>query len=485
MIGRSDSRGRLFEPVGQPTIDRLIAPRFVLMSTCHTDRPSSRATVFVHAFGCQMNAHEGERLLGMLVDEGYQEAFTPEAADVIVLHSCAVREHAVHKVVSEVGRLARLKNKRTALKIGLTGCVAQSDGTSLLGMAPGLDFVVGSRAVVRLPSVLRRVAAGERVVDVADGEYLELGLAAARRDSLRAYVTVIEGCDKFCSFCIVPYTRGREYSRPASLIVEEVRGLAAQGYREVTLLGQTVNAYGRKVGGAGEREVDFPTLLARVSEVDGIERVRFVTSHPNYLGEDLIEAMAELPKVCEYMHLPLQAGADSLLRRMNRGYAVEQYMAQVERLRDAVPDVALVSDFIVGFPGETESEFRATLDAVEALRFASIFAFKYSPRPHTRAERWGDPIPEAVKAERLERLLATQRRIADEHNQSLIGTLQEVLVEGESSRARNHLEGQTRAQRRIIFPGPAEPGERATLRVTGIHRGGLVGRIVAAPRYAT
>jgi len=453
------------------------------MSTCHTNGSSSKATVFVHAFGCQMNAHEGERLLGMLLDEGYQEAITPDAADVIVLHTCAVREHAVQKVVSEVGRLARLKNARTTLKIGLTGCVAQSDGAGLLGMAPGLDFVVGSRAVVRLPSVLRRVAAGERVVDVADGEYLELGLAAARRDSLRAYVTVIEGCDKFCSFCIVPYTRGREYSRPASVIVEEVRGLAAEGYREVTLLGQTVNAYGRKEGGAGEGEVDFPELLARVSAVDGIERVRFVTSHPNYLGEELIAAMVRLPEVCEYMHLPLQAGADSLLRRMNRGYTVDEYLAKVERLRAAVPDVALVSDFIVGFPGESEREFRATLDAVEALRFASIFAFKYSPRPHTRAERWGDPIPEPIKAERLERLLAAQRRIAEEHNQSLIGTLQEVLVEGESSRASAQLEGRTRAQRRIHFPGPAQPGQRVTLRVTGIDRGRLVGRVAATPSH--
>jgi tRNA-2-methylthio-N6-dimethylallyladenosine synthase len=431
-----------------------------------------------------MNAHEGERLLGMLLDEGYQEAITPDAADVIVLHTCAVREHAVHKVVSEVGRLSRLKNTRTRLKIGITGCVAQSDGASLLDMATGLDFVVGSRAVARLPSVLRRVAAGERVVDVADGEYLELGLAAARRDSLRAYVTVIEGCDKFCSFCIVPYTRGREYSRPASVIVEEVRGLAAEGYREVSLLGQTVNAYGRKEGGAGEGEVDFPGLLALVSAVDGIERVRFVTSHPNYLGEGLIEAMLNLPKVCEYMHLPLQAGADSLLRRMNRGYTVEEYMTKVERLRDAVPGIAVVSDFIVGFPGETEREFRATLDAVATLRFASIFAFKYSPRPHTRAERWGDPIPDAVKAERLERLLDAQRRIADEHNQKLIGTQQEVLVEGESSRAPGHVEGRTRTQRRIIFPEPAQPGERVTLCVTGIDRGGLVGRVVATPSHA-
>jgi tRNA-2-methylthio-N6-dimethylallyladenosine synthase len=422
-----------------------------------------------------MNAHEGERLAGMLLDEGYQEAVIPESADLIVLHTCAVREHAVHKAVSEVGRLARLKRRRSSLKIGLTGCVAQSDGATLLSRAPGLDFVIGSRAVARLPAVLRRVVCGERVVDVEDGEYLEIGSAAVRRDALRAYVTVIEGCDKFCAFCIVPHTRGREYSRPAAAILNEVRDLAANGYREVTLLGQTVNAYGRKGGGAGERQVDFPELLRRVSSVDGLARVRFVTSHPNYIASELIEVMATQPKVCEYMHLPLQAGSDAVLARMNRGYTVDEYLGIVDRLRQAVPGVALVSDFIVGFPGETEADFRMTLEVVEALRFASIFAFTYSPRPHTRAEKWGDPVPDGVKSERLERLLAVQRRIADEHNQALVGTLQEVLIEGRAARCPEKLEGRTRTNRRIAFDGPGSPGDLVEVRVTAVERGTLVG----------
>ncbi|HEX9594322.1 MAG TPA: tRNA (N6-isopentenyl adenosine(37)-C2)-methylthiotransferase MiaB [bacterium] len=445
------------------------------MPTCHRPPSSSKPAVFVHAFGCQMNAHEGERLLGMLLDEGYQEAITPELADLIVLHTCAVREHAVHKAVSEVGRLALLKHRRSHLKIGLTGCVAQSDGATLLARAPGLDFVIGSRAVVRLPAVLRRVVAGERVVDVADGEYLEIGSAAARRDALRAYVTIIEGCDKFCSFCIVPHTRGREYSRPAVAILDEVRDLVADGYREVTLLGQTVNAYGRKGGGAGESQVDFPGLLEQVSAVDGLARVRFVTSHPNYVGPELIEVLASQPKVCEYMHLPLQAGSDPVLARMNRGYTVDEYLGIVDRLRRAVPGVALVSDFIVGFPGESEADFRATLDAVKTLQFASIFAFMYSPRPHTRAEKWGDPIPVEVKSERLERLLAAQRRIAERHNRALVGTLQEVLVEGSAARLPGKLEGRTRTNRRIAFDGPGVPGEVVQVRVTAVERGALVG----------
>jgi tRNA-2-methylthio-N6-dimethylallyladenosine synthase len=422
-----------------------------------------------------MNAHEGERLLGVLLDEGYQEAITPESADLIVLHTCAVREHAVHKAVSEVGRLARLKLRRATLKIGLTGCVAQSDGATLLSRAPGLDFVLGSRAVARLPAVLRRVTLGERVVDVADGEYLEIGSAAARGDALRAYVTIIEGCDKFCSFCIVPHTRGREYSRPAVAILDEVRDLVANGYREVTLLGQTVNAYGRKGGGAGESGVDFPELLEQVSAVDGLARVRFVTSHPNYVGPELIEVMASQRKVCEYMHLPLQAGSDSVLGRMNRGYTVADYVATVDRLRGAVPGLALVSDFIVGFPGETEADFRATLDAVEALEFASTFAFTYSPRPHTRAEKWGDPISAEVKSERLERLLTVQRRIAERHNLALVGTLQEVLIEGNSARLPGKLEGRTRTNRRITFDGPGDPGEVVQVRVTAVERGALIG----------
>ena len=443
----------------------------------------SKPAVFVHAFGCQMNAHEGERLLGMLLDEGYQEAIAPESADLVVLHTCAVREHAVHKAVSEVGRLARLKQRRSTLKIGLTGCVAQSDGATLLSRAPALDFVIGSRAVARLPTVLRRVVGGERVVDVGDGEYLEIGSAAVRRDSLRAYVTIIEGCDKFCSFCIVPYTRGREYSRPAVAILDEVRDLVADGYCEVTLLGQTVNAYGRKGGGAGESEVDFPALLRRVSAVEGLQRVRFVTSHPNYVCPELIEVMASEPKVCEYMHLPLQAGSDAVLRSMNRGYTVAEYVETVDRLRRVVPGVALVSDFIVGFPGETEADFRATLEAVEELRFASIFAFTYSPRPHTRAEKWGDPIPAEVKSERLERLLMVQRRIAEQHNEELVGTLQEVLIEGSSLRQPGKLEGRTRTNRRIAFDGSGAPGDVVQVRVTAIEHGALIGEPVLSAIY--
>lgn len=434
--------------------------------------------VFVHAFGCQMNAHEGERLLGLARDHGYQEALSAEEADLIVLHTCAVRDHAVQRIIGEVGRLTSLKQERPRLKIGITGCVAQADGTALLQRARGLDFVVGTRAVGRLPSTLRRVDAGERVVDVADGPYLEVGDGPVRSATICAYVTAVEGCDKFCTFCIVPYTRGREYSRPAAHILDEVRRLAASGCREVTLLGQTVNAYGRKGGGRGEGEVSFAMLLRQVAAVDGIARVRFLTSHPSHLGDDLIEAMAATPEVCPHLPLPLQSGSDRILAAMRRGYTVAEYLQRVAAVRAAVGELALFSDLIVGFPGESDADFEQTAAVVEELRLAGLYGFKYSPRPHTKAASLGDPIPEAVKAERLERILALQRRIAVEHNQALVGSRQEILVEEAGD---GWVEGRTRTNRRLRAPAAGAPGELLQVRVNGIDHGRLVGATETTP----
>ncbi len=434
--------------------------------------------VFVHAFGCQMNAHEGERLLGLARDHGYQEALSAEEADLIVLHTCAVRDHAVQRIIGEVGRLTSLKQARPRLKIGVTGCVAQADGAALLKRARGLDFVVGTRAVGRLPSTLRRVDAGERVVDVADGPYLEVGDGPIRTATTCAYVTAVEGCDKFCTFCIVPYTRGREYSRPAAHILDEVRRLAATGCREVTLLGQTVNAYGRKGGGRGEGEVSFAELLRQVAAVDGIARVRFLTSHPSHLSDELIEAMATTPEVCPHLPLPLQSGSDRILAAMRRGYTVAEYLERAAAVRAAVGELALLSDFIVGFPGETDADFEQTVAVVEELRLAGLYGFKYSPRPHTKAAPLGDPIPEVVKAERLERILVLQRRIAAEHNEALVGSRQEILVEEAGD---GWVEGRTRTNRRLRAPAAAAPGELLQVRVSGIDHGRLVGTRETTP----
>ncbi len=434
--------------------------------------------IFVHAFGCQMNAHEGERLLGLARDHGYQEALSAEEADLIVLHTCAVRDHAVQRIIGEVGRLTSLKRQRPRLKIGVTGCVAQADGAALLARARGLDFVVGTRAVGRLPSTLRRVDAGERVVDVADGAYLEVGDGPIRSATTCAYVTAVEGCDKFCTFCIVPYTRGREYSRPAAHILDEVRRLAATGCREVTLLGQTVNAYGRKGGGRGEGEVSFAELLRQVAAVDGITRVRFLTSHPSHLGDDLIEAMATTPEICPHLPLPLQSGSDRMLAAMRRGYTVAEYLERAAAVRAALPELALLSDFIVGFPGESDADFEQTVAVVGELRLAGLYGFKYSPRPHTKAAPLGDPIPESVKAERLEQILALQRQIAAEHNQALLGSRQEILVEEASD---GWVEGRTRTNRRLRAAAVAAPGELLQVRVSGIDHGRLVGTTETAP----
>jgi len=433
--------------------------------------------VFIHTFGCQMNAHEGERLLGLARDHGYQEALCAEEADLIVLHTCAVRDQAVQRILSEVGRLSSLKQARPAVKIGITGCVAQADGATLLQRARGLDFVVGTRAVGRLAATLRRVEAGERVVDVGEGAYLEPPAGPARGATICAYVTVVEGCDKFCSFCIVPYTRGREYSRPAATICNEVRQLAAAGCREVTLLGQTVNAYGRKGGERGEGEVSFAELLRQVAAIEPIYRVRFLTSHPSHLGDDLIEALATIPEVCPHLPLPLQSGSDRLLAAMRRGYTVAEYLDRVGALRAALPQVALVSDFIVGFPGETEADFAETLAVVAHLRLASLFAFKYSPRPHTKAAALGDPIPEAVKGERLERLLALQRTIAAAHNQALVGSRQEILVEEQGE---GWAEGRTRSNRRLRLDRAAPLGARVEVRVSAVEHGHLLGTLETA-----
>ena len=434
--------------------------------------------VFVHAFGCQMNAHEGERLLGLARDHGYQEALSAEEADLIVLHTCAVRDQAVQRIIGEVGRLTSLKQAHPGVKIGVTGCVAQADGAALLARARGLDFVVGTRAVGRLPATLRRVEAGERVVDVADGPYLELGDGPIRSVTTCAYVTAVEGCDKFCTFCIVPYTRGREYSRPAAHILDEVRRLAATGCREVTLLGQTVNAYGRKGGGRGEGEVSFAELLRRVAAVDGIARVRFLTSHPSHLGDELIEAMATTPEVCPHLPLPLQSGSDRMLAAMRRGYTVAEYLERAAAVRAALPELALLSDFIVGFPGESDADFDKTLAVVEELRLAALYGFKYSPRPHTKTAPLGDPIPEAVKAERLEQLFTLQRRIAAEHNNALLGSHQEILVEEVGD---GWVEGRTRTNRRLRAAAAAAPGDLLQVRVTAVDRGRLVGAPETTP----
>ncbi|HEY8942669.1 MAG TPA: tRNA (N6-isopentenyl adenosine(37)-C2)-methylthiotransferase MiaB [Polyangiaceae bacterium] len=400
-------------------------------------------------FGCQMNQHDSERVAEVLREMGYEESEGPAAADVVLLNTCSVREKAEHKLRSEVGRIAMLKRDRPELIIGVLGCVAQQEGDRLLRQMPDLDLVVGPDRIGELPAILHAVDSGAPALvrtgfDVDAPEFL-----AARpepgRAPVSAFVTVMKGCDERCSFCIVPHTRGPERYRPAREIVAEVARLVSAGVREVTLLGQTVNSYrdpeasfgaDHARGSRSERmrsESEFPALLRRiVEEVPALLRLRYTSPHPRHLTDALIRAHAELPPLVRHVHLPVQSGSDRVLRRMIRRYTVEEYETRVARLREAVPGITLSTDVIVGFPGETPEDFRGTLELLERVGYAGVFAFKYSVRPHTPALNFEDDVSEAEKAERLARLFEVSEPRRRAHLTGLVGQVEPVLVEGRS-----------------------------------------------------
>lgn len=411
--------------------------------------------VFIYTYGCQMNVHDSEKMRGLLMEDGYKVASRPEDADLIIFNTCAIRDKAEQKFYSQLGRTKALKNKKKDIRIAVAGCVAQESRKGILKRAPFVDFVLGPQNVHRI----REVAAGAPA-----GLYIEDNPGIARqefkpeRDSrIKAWISIMYGCNNFCSYCIVPYTRGKEVSRPSRSIVTEVAGLKERGYREVTMLGQNVNSY--------RSDTDFPELLKRVDGT-GIDRVRFVTSHPRDLSDDLISAMAELPRVCEHIHLPLQSGADRILRLMNRGYTFKDYADKVDRLRKAIPGIAITTDLIAGFPGETPDEHQETLRALSLLRFDGIFAFKYSSRPGTRAVEMSGQLPDAIKSERLTAILHDQEAITGEINRSLVGTLEEVLVEGPSETEEGLLTGRTRTNKIVNFlPKGETAGDLVTVKI--------------------
>jgi tRNA-2-methylthio-N6-dimethylallyladenosine synthase len=376
----------------------------------------------VKAYGCQMNVHDGERMAEALVAEGWTAAESAEGADLVVLNTCHIREKAAEKVYSDIGRLRPLKAANPAMRIAVTGCVAQAEGAEIVARAPLVDLVVGPQAIQDLPALADRARGGERIVetDFRAREKFER-LPARRTRAPSAFLTVQEGCDKFCAFCVVPYTRGAEVSRPLARVVAEAEGLVAQGVREVTLLGQNVNAWHGAEGGLG-------TLIRRLARIEGLARIRYTTSHPNDMDDGLVAAHGEEEKLMPYLHLPVQSGSDRVLKAMNRKHRAEDYLRLVERLRAARPDLALSSDFIVGFPGETEADFEATLDLVRAVGFVQAYSFKYSPRPGTpAAER--ESVPEEAMDDRLRRLqalLAGQERAAQE---AMVGQVVPVLFE--------------------------------------------------------
>lgn len=398
-------------------------------------------------FGCQMNVRDSETIKGILESLGYNETEDTDEADIILFNTCSVRENPERKVY---GRIQNFKPDTDKI-IGICGCMVQqgAEFEYIKNNLPQVRMVFGTHNIHELPEILERVIAGERVLDVwEDKKDVIEGLPAKRDKGVKAFVNISYGCNNFCTYCIVPYTRGREKSREQSYIIEEIKELALSGYKEVTLLGQNVNSYGKDLG------TDFASLLRAVHEVDGIERIRFMTSHPKDLSDDLIEAMAELPKVCEHLHLPLQAGSDRILKLMNRHYTAGHYLELVEKLRKAIPDISLTTDLIVGFPQETEEDFQATLDLVKQVRFDSAFTFIYSPRKGTPAAKMIEQIDEDAKKERIYRLIEVQNRISSELNKELIGKSVEVLVEGPSKTDPHKWTGKTRTNKTINFVGP-------------------------------
>ncbi|GFO69474.1 tRNA-2-methylthio-N(6)-dimethylallyladenosine synthase [Geomonas limicola] len=407
--------------------------------------------LYLETFGCQMNVSDSEKIVGLMQGIGYVETKDSTQADLILLNTCSIRAKAEQKVYGHLGKFKSLKESRPGLIIGVGGCVAQQEGEKLLKRAPFVNLVFGTHNLHQLQDMVRGAEAGRRssATDFIDDEArFDLFLPQGREGGVSRFVTVMQGCDNFCAYCIVPHVRGREISRSAAKIVDEVRQLTASGVTEVTLLGQNVNSYAAKNPG----EPDFADLLRLVAELDGVKRLRFTTSHPKDMSQRLIDCFAEIPKLAPHIHLPAQSGSDRVLKAMNRGYTAEQYLAKVTALKKACPQIQFTGDMIVGFPGETEEDFLATLDLIQEVQYADLFSFIYSARPGTAAAMLPDLTDPAEKQARLERLQVLQKKVTLERNQSLVGTVQQVLVEGLSSSG-ECLFGRTGGNRATLLAG--------------------------------
>jgi tRNA-2-methylthio-N6-dimethylallyladenosine synthase len=422
-----------------------------------------------------MNVADSE-LMAQVLGEKYGLTARAEEADLYLINTCAIRRKSEEKVRSLLGSLKPLKRARPELILGVGGCVAQQEGERLLAFAPHLNLVFGTKGIYRLPELVDRAARGERLVDVALKRDLpDLPHRTFAPGTVQTMVTIMRGCDNFCSFCVVPYVRGRETSREPGAIVDEVAAFIAAGGLEVTLLGQNVNSYGRGL----PEPMTFPRLLRRLDALPGLKRLRFATSHPRDLSPELINAFGEFNSLCEHLHLPVQSGSNPVLARMNRGYTREHYREKVASLRQACPGIALSTDLIVGFPGETEADFSQTLDLMEEAGFDQAFSFKYSPRPQTRAATFPDQVPEDVKAERLARLQALQDELTQKAHARMVGQEREVLVEGRSKRSPQEWCGRLRTNQVVNFIGPRELVGRLTrVAIIEAHPHSLKGRWV-------
>lgn len=430
-------------------------------------------TFFIRTYGCQMNELDTEIMVGALEKRGLKRVEDEDLADLLLFNTCSIRDLAERKVMGKIGQLGRSKNRKSI--IGVTGCMAMAKKQSIFRKLPHVDFVIGTNNISDLNTVLDEVLESGRQTIRTDEEFEEnLDYYAAKRDDpLKAFVSIIRGCDKYCTYCVVPYTRGKEVSRPPEDIEEECRRLVAQGYKEITLLGQNVNSYGKDKPEWGHL---FHDLLYRLDKL-GIERVRFMTSHPCDITVELMQAIRDLPSLCEFVHFPLQAGSNRILRKMHRIYTLEQYYEKVELLRQIVPNVSLGTDIIVGFPTETEEEFQATCEAFKKIRYSVAFLFAYSARKGTPAFRWKDDITEEVKQDRLQRLMQIYQDICNEERQEMIGQVVEVLVE-RRNKDELQLKSRTRCWKKVIFSGgDSLIGTLQNVKITGYNHQTLFGEL--------
>jgi tRNA-2-methylthio-N6-dimethylallyladenosine synthase len=442
------------------------------------NRGSEGKKVYVKTFGCQMNEYDSDKMVDVLhAAQGYEQTADIGAADLILFNTCSVREKAQEKVFSDLGRIKHLKAK--GVMIGVGGCVASQEGAAIVARAPYVDVVFGPQTLHRLPDLLaQRVLQGRPQVDISFPEIEKFDhLPPARVDGASAFVSIMEGCSKYCSYCVVPYTRGEEVSRPFDDVLGEVAALAQQGVKEVTLLGQNVNAYRGTMGASSDR-ADLALLIEHLAETPGLVRIRYTTSHPNEFTQRLIDVYAKVPQLVSQVHLPVQHGSDRILMAMKRGYTTLQYKNTIRRLRQVRPDIGVSSDFIVGFPGETEQDFGLTLRLIDEVGFDGSFSFVFSPRPGTPAASLPDATPQAVKLERLRRLQALVDTQAQAISAARVGTVQKILVEGRSRKDASELMGRTACNRTVNFKGPAQLlGELIDVTITQARAHSLRGQL--------
>ena len=442
--------------------------------------------LYLQTYGCQMNQYDSERVAQVLGRMDYERTEQIDTADLILLNTCSVRDKAEQKVYSALGRWKELKDRRESVIIGVGGCVAQQEGANLLRRMPHVDLVFGTHNIHKLPQMVEQVQRSQsRPVEIAfyrDPSYMDDPEGRSRVEGAKAFVTIMQGCNKVCSFCIVPYVRGREVSRPSAKILAEIESLARHGVKEVMLLGQNVNSYGKTSPG----ELSFAELLGRVNAIEGLQRIRFTTSHPQDLSPELIEAFATLDKLCEHLHLPVQSGSDSVLTRMRRGYTRNEYLTRIDRLRQRCPKVALSTDIIVGFPGETDVEFANTLEMLRQVEYDEIFSFMYSPRTQTvSAKMYDDDVVDEIKKDRLQEVLRLQKEISLKKNRHGIGNVEEVLVDGRSRLKNGQVMGRTRTNRIVNLTGEETlVGSLLPVRIIGATANSLIGEVITAERVS-